>query len=91
MSPADRETVRIVAECYGAKNIRLFGSTARGEDRPDSDIDILIDIEKERTLLDFIAIQQNLENLLDRKVDVLTERSISKYFREEVLAEAKPL
>ena len=88
MSPIDKAKIRAIAERYGARNIRVFGSVARGDDRPDSDLDILIDLEEGRTLLDLIAIQQDLEDLLGHRVDVHTEASLSRYFREEVIAEA---
>lgn len=83
-----RSAIEQIVTRYGGSNIRIFGSVARGDDRPDSDIDLLIDLEQGRTLIDLIAIQHNLEKVLGRKVDVLTEHSISKYFRDEVLAEA---
>jgi len=91
MSPIDKDKIRAIAERYGARNIRVFGSVARGEDRPDSDLDLLIDLEEGRSLLDLIAIQQDLEDLLERKVDVVTEPELSPYFRDDVLKEAIPL
>ncbi len=87
----DKEKIRAVAERYGARNIRVFGSCARGDNRPDSDLDLLIDLEEGRSLLDLIAIQQDLEDLLGRKVDVVTEPELSPYFRDNVLEEAIPL
>ena len=86
-----KQRVTPIAERHGARNVRVFGSVARGEDRPDSDLDILIDLEDGRTLLDLIGFQQELEQALGRKVDVHTERSLSRYFRDEVLAEAAPI
>ena len=91
MTPFPRNEIRAIAERRGARNIRVFGSVARGDDRPDSDLDLLIDLEEGRSLLDLIGIQQDLEDYLGRKVDVHTVRSLSRYFRDEVLAEAKPL
>ena len=91
MNSLDRVKIRAIAERYGAKNIRIFGSCARGDDRPGSDLDLLIDLEEGRSLLDLIAIQQDLEDLLGRKVDVVTEPELSPYFRDSVLKEAKPL
>ena len=91
MSSLDRDKILSIAERYGARNIRIFGSVARGDDRPDSDLDLLIDLEEGQSLLDLIAIQQDLEELLGRKVDVVTEPEISPYFRDSVLKEAKPL
>jgi len=79
------EEIRRIASHHGATNIRLFGSMARGDDRPDSDIDLLVDLKAGRHLLDLIAIKQDLEDLLGRRVDVTTERSISPYIRDCVL------
>ncbi|HEY7388373.1 MAG TPA: nucleotidyltransferase family protein [Bryobacteraceae bacterium] len=66
----------------------MFGSFARGEDNPASDLDLLIDLEPGRSLLDIVAIKQDLEDLLGISVDVVTERSISPYIRDAVLREA---
>lgn len=81
------EILRIAAE-HGAKYVRLFGSVARGEARPDSDVDLLVQLETGRSLLDLIAIKQDLEDLLGCKVDVVTEAALSPYIREHVLREA---
>lgn len=86
-----RETIREVSARHGGRNVRVFGSFARGEAKPGSDIDILIELEKGRSLIDVIAIKQDLEDLLHRKVDVLTEAAISPYIREAVLKEATAL
>jgi predicted nucleotidyltransferase len=91
MSPIDKAKIRAIAERYGARNIRVFGSVARGDDRPDSDLDLLIDLEEERSLLDLIAIQQDLEDLLGRKVDVVTEGGLNRYLKDDILREAIPL
>jgi hypothetical protein len=63
----------------------------RGEAKPDSDLDLLITLDQGRTLLDLIAIKQDLEDLLQRKVDVVTEAAISPYMKEQVLKEAVSL
>ena len=84
------DILRIAAQ-HGASNIRVFGSVARGEAEPESDLDLLIQLESGRSLLDLIAIKQDLEDLLERKVDVLTESAISPYLRERILREAVPL
>jgi predicted nucleotidyltransferase len=66
----NRAEIRRIAASHGAINIRVFGSAARGEDRADSDIDLLVDLERGRSLLDLIAVKQDLEDLLGRTVDV---------------------
>jgi hypothetical protein len=75
----------------GATVPRLFGSVARGEEHSHSDVDILITLNPERTLLDIIAIKQDLEDLLGCSVDVMTEAALSPYIRERVLQEAVKL
>ena len=87
----NRKEILNIAAKHGAKRIRVFGSMARGDARPESDVDILVDMEKGRSLLDIIAIKQDIEDLLNRKVDVVTEAAISPYIREEVLKEAANL
>ncbi len=84
------EILRIVA-CHGARNVQVFGSRARGEARPDSDVDILIQRDPGRSLLDLIAIKQDLEDLLGCAIDVVTEAAISPYMRGQVLKEAVKL
>jgi predicted nucleotidyltransferase len=84
------EIVRI-AKVNGATRVRIFGSFARGTARPDSDLDLLIDLEPGRHLLDLVAIKQDLEDLLGRPVHVVTEAAISPYVRAEVLRDATPL
>lgn len=77
-----------IARKHGAQNVRLFGSLARGNGRQDSDVDLLVSMESGSSLLDIIAIKQDIEDLLGRKVDVVTEDSLSPYIREEILKEA---
>ena len=87
-----REQVLAVAAKHGASNVRVFGSVVRGEDTPESDIDFLIDYDPEQVTPWFPGgLLMDLQDLLERKVDVLTERGISPLIRERVLAEAKPL
>jgi len=66
----------------------IFGSYARGEMKKTSDIDFLIQLEMGRTLFDIIALKQDLEDLLGRQVDVVTERSLSPYLRDEIMKNA---
>ena len=85
---ARRDDILRIATEHGASNIRVFGSVARGEEEAQSDIDLLIQLESGRSLLDLIAIKQELEALLGCSVDVLTEAAISPYLREQILREA---
>lgn len=86
-----RTDILQIARQHGARNVRLFGSIARGEARPDSDIDVLVEFEPGRTLLDRIGMIQDLEDLLGRKVDVVTEKALHHLIRHQVLAQAVPL
>jgi uncharacterized protein len=83
-----RRQVLEIAQGHGARNVRLFGSVARGEATEISDLDLLIEMEPGRSLLDIVAIKQDLEELLGCKVDVVTEAAISPYLRDKVLHEA---
>ncbi len=80
-----------IASNHGARNVRVFGSLARGEAGPDSDIDILVKLDPGRSLLDIVAIKQDLEDVIGCEVDVVTEAVISPYIREQVLKEAVSL
>jgi uncharacterized protein len=84
----ERKEILRIAASHGAQNVRVFGSLARGEAGPDSDIDILVELDHGRSLLDIIAIKQDLEDLMGCDVDVVTEAAISPYIREQVLKEA---
>ena len=86
-----REQILHIAAKHGAKNLRVFGSVARGEARPDSDVDFLIHLDDDRSLLDHVALMQDLEDLLGRKVDVVEDEALHWYIRDRVLAEAVPL
>lgn len=86
-----RQDILRVAAKHGARNVRVFGSAARGEDRPDSDLDLLVEMESGRSLLDLVALGQDLEDLLHRRVDVLTDTSVHPAIRRHILADARPL
>jgi uncharacterized protein len=88
---AKRADILVLAAKHGAYNVRLFGSVARGEAGPKSDVDILIDLESGRSLLDQIALGQDLEELLGVKVDVVTENALHWYIKDKILQEAAPL
>jgi len=84
------EVLRAAAR-HGARNLRLIGSVARGEARPDSDLDLLVDLDQDRSLLDHAALVIELEALLGCKVDVATEQGLRPRVRDRVLAEAVEL
>ncbi|WCK53895.1 nucleotidyltransferase family protein [Aneurinibacillus sp. Ricciae_BoGa-3] len=76
------EILRIAGE-YGVSNIRIYGSAARQEETADSDVDLLVDIEKTKSLFDLIAFKNEVESLLGRKVDVGT--GIHPYVEKQVM------
>ncbi len=80
-----REEILRIAASHGAREVRVFGSRARGNAGPKSDVDFLVSLPENASLLVIIAIKQDLEDLLGCKVDVLTEDAISPYMRDEVL------
>jgi predicted nucleotidyltransferase len=86
-----RQDILRIAADHGARNVRLFGSVARGDDHAGSDLDLLVDMESGRSLLDLIGLGQDLEELLNRSVDVLTDASVHPALRDRILAEARPL
>jgi uncharacterized protein len=87
-----RDEILAIAERHGASNVRIFGSVARGEAGPDSDVDFLVDLEPGRTLLDHGQLQVDLEQLLGCRVDVVTDRGLLRsHIRARVLEEAVPL
>jgi predicted nucleotidyltransferase len=88
---AKREDILRLAAKYGAHNVRVFGSLARGEAGPESDLDLLVDFEPGRSLLDQVGLWQDLEELLGCKVDVVSEPALHWYIRDCVLREAVPL
>lgn len=86
-----REDILRVATRHGARNVRLFGSVERGEADSQSDIDILVDMEPGRSLLDLGGLWSDLNALLGVKVDVITEKGLKKRIRDRVLSEAVSL
>lgn len=83
-----RHEILDIAKQYKVTSIRVFGSAARGQIDAGSDIDFLVELEQGATLFDLIALKQDLEDLLGREVDVVTENSLSPYFKDEALKEA---
>ncbi|MEJ7655166.1 MAG: nucleotidyltransferase family protein [Chloroflexia bacterium] len=84
------EILRIASK-HGAREVRVFGSVARGEADLESDIDFLVELETGRSLLDLGGLQMELESLLGRRVDVVTVRGLKARIRERVLREAVPV
>jgi predicted nucleotidyltransferase len=86
-----RDELLAIAARHGASNLRLFGSVVRDEQRADSDVDLLIDMADGRGFSDYLALVEELERALARRVDVVIDRSLSAHFRPFVEAEARPL
>jgi hypothetical protein len=86
----DRIGIESLARKHGARNLRVFGSVARGVSHETSDVDFLVDFEPSRTLFDLIALRLDLKELLGAEVDVVTTGSL-RHVRERVLTEAVPL
>ena len=86
-----REEILLIAAKHGARNVRVFGSMARGDAGENSDVDFLIDLEADRSLLDIAALQVDLRELLGRNVDVVTEAGLYWLLRRRILKEARPL
>jgi hypothetical protein len=86
-----RNDILGLAAQHGAHNVRVFGSVARGEASPTSDIDLLVKMDRGRSLLDLIELSQKLESILHRKVDILTDEGLSPYPEQCIHAEAVPL
>lgn len=86
-----RLAILALATNRGASNVRVFGSVARGDQTAGSDVDFLVDMEPGRSLLDVGGLLMDLAALLERDVDVVTERGLRERLRRRVLAEAVPL
>ena len=86
-----RDAIIAMAAKHGALNPRIFGSIARGESGPESDIDLLVKMEEGRSLLDVSALALDLQDLLGVKVDVVSEDGLYWILRRRILKEAKPL
>jgi len=87
----EREQIMKVAQKHGASNIRVFGSISRGEERPESDIDLLVDFEADRSLFDLVRLKLELEELLGHEVDLVTEKAMHRLIASRVIKEAIPL
>jgi len=86
-----RAEVLGLAERHGARNVRVFGSVVRGEEKPCSDVDFLVEFEPGRSLLDCAGLWLDLQELLGCQVDLVEDGGISPYLHDRILAEARPL
>ncbi len=86
-----KELILALAAKYGAMNVRVFGSVANGTADKNSDIDFLVDLEKGRSLFDLGGLLMDLQKLLNRRVDVVTENGLHWYIKDRVLSEATPI
>ena len=83
----NKKQINEIADKYGVVFIKVFGSVARGEEKPHSDIDLLVKLEEGRSLFDLIGFKNDLEYLLKRKVDVVTEESLHWTLKDQVINE----
>ena len=88
---SNRDAILTISARYGAHNVRVFGSVARGETTPASDLDLLVDLEPGRSLMDLGGLLMDLQKELKIPVDVATERMLRPEYRERALADAVPL
>jgi predicted nucleotidyltransferase len=86
-----RAEIERLANQHGAHDVRIFGSVARGEARPDSDVDVLVAFKPGRSLLDLVGFEQDLEELIGCEVDVVSEGGLGPYLEDRILGEAVPL
>ncbi len=86
-----REAILQIAAMHGARNVRVFGSVARGESGEESDIDFLVELEEGRDLFDLGALLMDLQDLLQCPVEMVTEPALPERIREKVLREAVQL
>ncbi len=86
-----RSEILSTAAQHGAFNVRVFGSIARGDSSANSDVDFLVELEPGRSLLDHVALLQDLEELLGCEVDLVEPEGLHWYIRDRVLNEAIPL
>ena len=86
-----KEDILRIARKHNADKVYVFGSCARGEDTPESDVDLLVDFNQNASLFDQVYIQNEMHSLLECKVDVVSRRGLHPYIRRRVLAEAVEL
>lgn len=86
-----RKEILELASKHGVTKIRVFGSVARGDAHPDSDIDFLVNLEAGRSLMDLARLLRELQTLLGREVDVVTEAGLRSRIRPQVLKDAREI
>lgn len=86
-----REAITALAAKRGVRNVRLFGSVARGDDTEASDVDLLVDLDESVSVLNLIALERELSGLLGCPVDVVPARNVKAGMAERAVAEARPL
>lgn len=87
----ERDRILAIAAANGARRVRVFGSVVKGQDGPDSDLDLLVDLPPGTSLLKIVGLQLALEEALGVKVDLCTERELEPALKDRILAEARPL
>lgn len=87
----NREEILRLAKKYRAENVRLFGSVARGIERADSDIDLLVDFQSGASLLDQVGLADELTRKLGKRVDVVSSRGLNRHLAQRILQEALKL
>lgn len=87
----ERDRILTLAAKHGARNVRIFGSVARGEEREDSDIDFLVEMAPDRSLMDIGGLQMDLQETLAHRVDVVTRKGLKRRLLSRVLRESKAL
>ncbi|PIR32744.1 MAG: nucleotidyltransferase [Alphaproteobacteria bacterium CG11_big_fil_rev_8_21_14_0_20_44_7] len=88
---ANKDRILEAANKYHASDIKLFGSFLRGEETENSDVDFLVKWDENASLTDWSGLKRELEELLGRKVDIATEKSLHWYIRDKVMSEARPI
>ncbi len=91
MVRARREEISTIASRYGAHNLRVYGSVARGDATSASDVDFLVDFEPGRSLFDLVRLADELGELMGRSVDIVTEEELGARTRDQILANARSL
>ncbi len=86
-----REEILELARKYGVKDVRIFGSVARGEEIPESDIDLLINVEEDCDPFGFLKFQREVSSIMNRKVDIVFESGIYHLMKDSIMEEVRPL